>query len=151
MRTVTRSHVGALAVAVAGAGLVVALASGTLNAQPVARETETAESRLAAAGLRVEDAPIEIPEPTTVACGMAILDYAAGTSGPTTPLEAVIERTIGSPTGTEPRSGVLAPVTESAKAATWVFVPDDGTPAITYHVSAAPGGGWIVGSVGIGC
>lgn len=149
MPTVLRRPVVAVAVAVAAAGLAAGLADGTPTARPMTQES--VESRLAAAGLRVEDAPIEIPAPQGEVCGMAIFDYAAGSTGPPTPRDAVIERVLGFSIGDEPRSGVLAPVTEGEKTATWVFVPDDGTSVTTYHLSATPGGGWIVGSSGVDC
>lgn len=82
---------------------------------------------------------------------MAIYDYVAGASGPATPRDAVVERALGFSIGDEPRAGVLAPVTEGEKSASWVFVPDYGTAVIAYRLFAAPGGGWIVGSSGVGC
>lgn len=149
MSTVLRRPVAAIGLAAATAGVVAVLTGGT--GQPGAVREQSVESRLAAADLRVVDAPIEVPPSTSAVCGMAIYDYAAGVSGPPTPREAVIERALGFSIGDEPRAGVLAPVTEGEKAASWVFVPDDGTAVITYHLHAAPGGGWIVGSSGTDC
>ncbi|MFT5564905.1 MAG: hypothetical protein ACI970_001642 [Myxococcota bacterium] len=162
MQTVMKIRVGALAVAIAGAGLVAALASGSPNVRPMAAEAETTETRLAAVGLRIEDAPIDVPASTTTTCGRAIFDFAPS-SGPPTPREAVIERALAlsavsdaelAETGlsdTELRVGVLAPVTEGETAATWVFVPDGDTAVIRYRLHAAAGGGWYVSGAGIDC
>jgi hypothetical protein len=162
MQTVMRIQVSAFVVAIAGAGVVAALASGSANVRPVVAEAETTETRLAAVGLRIEDAPIDVPASTTTSCGRAVFDFAPS-SGPPTPQEAVIERALAlsmvteaelDETGlsdTELRSGVLSPATEGDTAATWVFVPDDETAVIRYRLNAAAGGGWYVGGADIGC
>lgn len=144
-----RRPIAALGLAVAVAGAAAIMVGDP--AQPRALAEESVESRLAAADLRIADAPIDVPGSTSEVCGMAIYDYAVGAAGPPTPREAVIERALGFGIGDEPRGGVLAPVTEGEKSASWVFVPDDGTAVITYRLYAAPGGGWIVGSSGVSC